>query len=646
MKALTDERAGGTDAAPQPVSGSAATAGLGVPAGTFGPGWRMLASDLRTVRGPLIRVLLWSLVQGLPVLATGRILDLAVNRGFLVHRPLTGLLYLLLLAAGLLLGAVATRAMFPRLADTVEPLRDLLVTRLVWAALHRAVADEQAPDTASVARLTGQVETVRGLVGAILRSARPSAVSLVAALAGLLALAPAIAAFVLLPLAASAVVFTFSLRALARRRQAVVLLDEAIAAESGRVLGSVRDIVACNAQARACAPLAELIGRQAAATTRLAWSGGLRAVTVSLGGELPLIGLLIAGSRLTGHGRLDAGQLIGAISYVTAGLLPALRSLVTVATTWGIQLGTVLARIQQAASDPEDESGRRQPRPQSPQPLPAVRPQRADTRASRAGGSAPCAPVAVPERSGHAISVRDLRFRYGALADPVIDGLTLEIPEGDHLAVVGPSGIGKSTLTQLLVGALRAEHGEIRLGGVPVRDLPKERLHRVRALVPQEAYIFAGTLRENLAYLAPRAHERRLTEAASSTGLSALIERLGGLDAEIGPGGAVLSSGERQLIAATRVLLCEAAIVILDEATCHLDPAAEARVEAAFAARPGTLIVVAHRLTSARRADRVLLLDGTGAIVATPEQLPSLSALFAESLAYWQPGSLDPVPAQ
>lgn len=617
----------------------------------------MLARDLRAVRGPLIRVLLWSAVQGLPVLISGRVLALAVNRGFLLHRPLIGLLFLLLLAAGLLLGAVATRAMFPRLADTVEPLRDLLVERMVRAALRQAVERDAVPDTAAVARLTGQVETVRGLVGAMLRSARGSAVALSAALVGLLSLAPALAAFVLVPLAASGVVFALSLRTLARRRRAVVLLEEAIAAESGVVLGAVRDIVACNAQSRACAELDELIGDQAAATTRLAWAGALRTVTVSVGGQLPLLGLLIAGSRLTGAGRLDPGELLGAISYVTAGMLPALNSLVTAATTWGIQLGTVLSRIEQAVADVDADVaapvGARTEadaeadadadieadieavtEPAVPGPLPGDVP-------SDPPGPTPVPRGRVPEPSGYAISVRDLRFRYGAAADPVLDNLTLSIPEGDHLAVVGPSGIGKSTLTQLLVGGLRAEHGEVRLGGVPVGDLPPARARRIRALVPQEAYVFAGTLRENLTYLAPAANDQQITDAASATGLVGLIDRLGGLDAEVGAGAAALSGGEAQLLAATRVLLSDAAVVILDEATCHLDPPAEARVEAAFATRPGTLIVVAHRLSSAQRAKRVLLLDGGDVLVATPAELPALSPLYAESLGYWRTDPAD-----
>lgn len=575
----------------------------------YGSGWRMLGSDLRAVRGPAARAVIWSTVQGLPALASGHLLALALNRGFLDHHTATGLLFLCGLGGCLLAGAAATRAMFPWLASTVEPLRDALVARLVRATVQQAAAARtEATDTVAVARLTSHVEKVRGLVGAILRSARQSAVSMIAALAGLLTLAPVAAFFVLVPLAVAAAAFVASLRSLAHRSRAIVMLDEAIAAESGRIVGAVRDIVACNAQARAVGRINEMISAQATAMTRLAWSGALRTVTVGIGGQLPLVGLLIAGPYLVRDGKLNAGQLIGAISYLTAGLLPALRSLVTVATTWGIQLGAVLQRIQVGV---------------------------ATARILPQGGE-----VYQRRPSGYAIYVRELGFCYGTAAEPVIEDLHIDIPEGDHLAIVGPSGAGKSTLTHLLTGALLPDRGEVMLGDVPVAELPRRWLHQAVALIPQEAYIFAGTLRENLTYLRSRADDRQLAEAAEATGLTALIERLGGLGAEIGAGGAALSSGEAQLVAITRVFLSDAKVVILDEATCHLDPEAEAKAEGALIARPGTLIVVAHRISSAERAKRILLLDGTRAVLGTPGELPERSPLYAELLGYWQSGSL------
>jgi ATP-binding cassette subfamily C protein len=116
-------------------------------------------------------------------------------------------------------------------------------------------------------------------------------------------------------------------------------------------------------------------------------------------------------------------------------------------------------------------------------------------------------------------------------------------------------------------------------------------------------------------------------------GLTALVTRLGGYEAEVDP--AALSAGERQLIALARAYLSPARLVLLDEATCHLDPAAEAAAEDAFAARPGTLVVIAHRMSSALRANRVLVLDGDSADIGTHDALLRRSALYRDLVGYW-----------
>jgi ATP-binding cassette subfamily C protein len=125
-----------------------------------------------------------------------------------------------------------------------------------------------------------------------------------------------------------------------------------------------------------------------------------------------------------------------------------------------------------------------------------------------------------------------------------------------------------------------------------------------------------------------------------AVGLWPLAERLGGYDAVIGGSQATLSDGERQLIAAGRVYLSRATLVILDEATCHLDLAAEAQVEEAFAERGGSLIVIAHRISSAQRADRILLLDGARAILGTHPQLLESSPQYADLAGAWLPAHL------
>jgi ATP-binding cassette subfamily C protein len=223
----------------------------------------------------------------------------------------------------------------------------------------------------------------------------------------------------------------------------------------------------------------------------------------------------------------------------------------------------------------------------------------------------------------------------------VVDHLDLEITDGDHLAIIGPSGIGKSTVVALLAGTLRPQQGEARLGGAPTAALDARTLARHRVLIPQEAYVFSGTLLDNLRYLRPDASEPDLDQAVTAVGLADLVERLGGYSAPVTPD--QLSAGERQLVALTRAYLSPAALVLLDEATCHLDAAGEARAEQAFADRPGALVVVAHRVSSALRARRILLLDGTTATYGTDSSLRLTSPLYRDLVGHWQAGpSLEP----
>jgi ABC-type multidrug transport system fused ATPase/permease subunit len=566
-------------------------------------GWRMLGRELARQRGPLVRVAAWSVPEALPALLSGLVVARALDSGFLAHRPWTGLSWLGGLALILIVKAVATRMSFPWLCATIEPLRDGLVRTLVASTLQRTAASAGRPDAASIAQLTSQVEMTRQLVSALIRAVRPPTVALIAAIAGMAWLSLAIPAIVLPPLVLALLLFYFSLGSLSRRRAEVVAAGEAIATQAGNVLTGLRDVIACGAQDRAAADVGAAIDVQARAARAVAWAGSARVAVAALGYYVPLLALLAAAPWLTRHGWLTAGQVIGAVTYLTASLWPALNSLTGSVGSWGIQLGAILRRLDQACTPPT-------------QPL--------------SGG------IAVP--LGSELRISGLTFAYGATAEPVIRDLSLTLAEGEHLAIVGPSGIGKSTLARLLIRIHAGQRGQISFGGAALQLIPEPVLRQQIALVPQEAYIFGGTLHENLTYLRPDATHAELDACSAAVGLTPLVERLGGYEAVLGGKDGVLSDGERQLIAAGRVYLSPAALVILDEATCHLDLAAEARVERAFAARAGSLIVIAHRISSAQRAQRVLLLDGTRAILGTHWQLLNISPQYADLAGSWEPG--------
>ncbi|WP_431913118.1 ATP-binding cassette domain-containing protein [Micromonospora carbonacea] len=574
--------------------GRADTAGVG----------RATWAALRARRAAVARLAGWSAVEALPALLSGALVARAVDGGFLAGRLGTGLGWLAALGAAVLVGAVATGRTYRSLGAVVEPFRDDLAARVVRAALHDATRPGGRPDSAAAARLTHQVELVRDTFAGLLMVTRGFLFAAGAALIGLLALDPVVAALVGAPLVVGLVVFLAALPAMAGQQRRYVRAGEELGRAASTALAGHRDVRACGAAGRVVADVGARVADQAAAERTLARMSAVRSLSLGLGGWLPLAVLLLAAPWLVDRG-LTAGAVLGALVYVSTGLQPALHALVQGVGGGGLRYVVTLDRILRAC--PDEAGG-----------TPVGRPD--------------AAPVP-PDGEPPAVCARRLTFRYGVAARPVLDDAGVTLAAGEHLAVVGPSGAGKSTLAALLSGLLAPQAGSVRLGGVPVADAPPEALARLRALVPQEAYVFTGSLADNLRYLRPDADDATVAAALDALGAGPLAARLGGLAGEVEP--AALSAGERQLIAAVRAYLSPAPLVLLDEATCHLDPAAEARVEEAFARRPGTLVVIAHRISSAVRARRVLVLDGARPVVGTHEELLARSATYRELVGHW-----------
>ncbi|MDF3142730.1 ATP-binding cassette domain-containing protein, partial [Streptomyces sp. T21Q-yed] len=400
----------------------------------------------------------------------------------------------------------------------------------------------------------------------------------------------------------------------------------------------------------------------------------LRTAALGLGGWLPIV-LILAGAPWLVRGGVTAGAILGALTYVSQNLQPALRGFVQGLGGSGLWLLVTLGRILEAAgagaAEAPGTAGRAGAAPVTGAAPETGAPAVTDTRGatppraadSRAGSTpltpASLAPAPTPGKPRAAtqpppataetpagarprdgrVQLHGVTFGYAPSAEPVVRDLDLSLASGTHLAVVGPSGAGKSTLAALIAGVLEPQVGQIHLGGLPVRSLDVGRLARSRVLIPQEAYVVAGTVRENLAYLLPAATPPDLDAAVHAIGATALVERLGGYDAQVNP--ALLSAGERQLIALVRALLPPAPLVLLDEATCHLDPAAEAVAERAFACRPSTLIVCAHRISSALRADLVLVMDGPRCRLGTHDQLLVDCALYRDLIGHWDQMATD-----
>ena len=259
-------------------------------------------------------------------------------------------------------------------------------------------------------------------------------------------------------------------------------------------------------------------------------------------------------------------------------------------------------------------------------------------------------PPATPEREGAAplppiageISFEDVSFGYDA-SSPVLEGVGLTIRAGESIAVVGPTGAGKSTLAKLITRFYDPTSGRVLIDGHDLRDVGVASLRRQLGVVPQEPFLFAGSVRDNVSFARPGATDAEVWDALRAVGLAEVVERMpGGLDAVVHERGQSLSSGERQLVALARAFLARPRVLVLDEATSNLDLLSETRIEAALDTllQGRTAVLVAHRLSTARRADRIVVVDA-GAVqeVGTHEELVAAGGRYAAMFATWQSDS-------
>ncbi|GEM29339.1 ABC transporter [Nocardia neocaledoniensis NBRC 108232] len=250
----------------------------------------------------------------------------------------------------------------------------------------------------------------------------------------------------------------------------------------------------------------------------------------------------------------------------------------------------------------------------------------------------PAQPVALDRASG---AVRMDRVWFGYHADaPVLPEFDLEIPAGQVVALVGATGAGKSTLAKLLTRFYDPSGGTITLDGVDLRELADPELRRHIVMVTQEAYLFSGTIADNIRLGRPDATDAEVTAAARAVGLDAFVRSLpDGYATDVRTRGGRLSAGQRQLVAFARVFLADPAVIVLDEATSSLDIPGERLVQHALETllRGRTAVIIAHRLSTVAIADRVLVLDA-GRVVedGAPAELIAGQGRFAGLHAAWR----------
>jgi ATP-binding cassette subfamily B protein len=208
------------------------------------------------------------------------------------------------------------------------------------------------------------------------------------------------------------------------------------------------------------------------------------------------------------------------------------------------------------------------------------------------------------------IAFEHLTFGYGA--EPVLRDVSLEVRAGETIAVVGPTGAGKSTIARLLARLYDVQHGAVRIDGVDVQKIGSEDLRRLVTIVAQDVFLFADTIRENIRYGDPEASDEDVEMAARRAQAHPFIVKLPhGYDSQVGELGTMLSGGQKQLVAFARTLLADPKILVLDEATANVDAYTEALIQQAMEEirRGRTTLIIAHRFSTLRMADRIMVVE-------------------------------------
>ncbi|MFB6844312.1 ABC transporter ATP-binding protein [Streptomyces sp. NPDC056373] len=316
---------------------------------------------------------------------------------------------------------------------------------------------------------------------------------------------------------------------------------------------------------------------------------------------LPVAGVLVVGGVLHSSGAMSLGAVVAAALYLHQLSNP---------------LDEILVRVEQLQS-----SGASFARVEGL------------ARAPHAGGEGDC-----PDPDGDRIDVAGVRYAYDGGVE-VLRGVDLTVRPGERLAMVGPSGAGKTTLSRLMAGIDAPTAGSVTVGGVPVVGLGPERLRRQVVLVTQEHHVFLGSVRDNLRIAEPSADDERLWDALAVVGADTWVRELPqGLDTPLGQGGRRTDGSQAQQLALARVVLADPHTLILDEATALLDPTTARHTERALAAvlEGRTVIAVAHRLHTAHDADRVAVMeDGRLTELGTHDELVAAGGAYAALWHSW-----------
>jgi ATP-binding cassette subfamily B protein len=529
--------------------------------------------------GYLIASIIAVLVETLLLQAGPALVQIGIDHG-IARRDMTVLVIatVVFVAAVVLTGFASAVRMRQTGRLAASATRDLRIR--IFAHLQRMSLDYYTSEKAGVTmtRMTSDVESLQNLLQDGFAQFGIQVLTMVVVSAVLFHYNVELALITLLlivpPLAAASLWFRHAAdRGYNRQRDTIAVM----LANLSESLNGIRVITAHNRAGRNIAEHRDVVGDYRDAND---YTGRINAIygpgTSVIGLVAMALMLLIGGDMVLRH-TLTVGELTAFVLYINAFFQPV-QQLVALYTQYQ-QAKAAVGKIRSLLSTAPSVA----PRPSAIE-LPPVRGE---------------------------IVFDDVTFGY-LPGRPVIEHVHLRIAPGETIACVGPTGAGKSTMAKLVTRFYDPTAGTISIDGYDLRDVTLASLRRQIGVVPQEPFLFAGTLRDNITFARPAAGDDEVWAAVDAVGLRELVERSpDGLDTELHERGQSVSSGERQLLALARAFLAEPRVVVLDEATSNLDLHSELRVEAALDAllEGRTAILVAHRLSTAMRADRIIVVD-------------------------------------
>ncbi len=580
---------------------------------------------LRQFRRPLLVGLLLVVLDAVAGLLGPVLVKIGVDNG--VARGSLGVLF----AASAVFLAITLADLVDQVAETFVTGRTaeqiMLSLRLrIWAQLQRLGLDFYEREMAGriMTRMTTDVDQFEQLMANGLLAALVSVVTFVGVAVVLLLVNLELALWtltVVIPLAIATLIFRrLSARRYDEARERIAIVN----ADFQESLSGVREAQAFTHEAQTSAQFHRLgqdyvdsrVGAQRIVATYFPFVLFLSSIA-----DVIVLGV---GARLIGSGSLTAGDLIAFILYINMFFAP-IQQLSQVFDSWQ-QTRVSVARIADVMRLTTI----------TPEPVRPVAPGnlRGEIVLDDVHFRYPAATPVLSELRGPA-DAPDLTADVGAAPVPeALRGISLRIEAGETVALVGQTGAGKSTVMKLIARFYDPDSGTVRIDGHDLRELDLGDYRRRLGYVPQEAYLFTGTVRDNIAYGRPEATDAEVEAAARSVGAHEFIAALpGGYLQEVSSTGRTLSAGQRQLIALARANLVDPVVLLLDEATANLDLATEARVNAAmeYVSRERTTLLIAHRLQTARTADRIVVLDSGGiAESGSHDELLALDGRYAQ----------------